>query len=149
MRYAVPAVLLVVALITWAGCKKIEEKVLLKGVFQLNSFYLEGSEDNFMRVALDGYDEPEGCCTYLIDFQDDGDAFGFYYRNDTLDYVVRGEWELKAYHELYINLDDYVNGTFDVDRQGKKKFQLTTNENTIILGGIPNVFSLEMNISRE
>lgn len=144
----VPAILLF-ALMLSLGCKKIEYKVLLKGIFTLEAVYIPGSEENFMKFMLPNYDNPEGCCRYVIDFQDDGDAFGFYYVNDTINYVIKGEWEQQDYHKLYINLDKYVNGVYDIHKDGKKEFTLKTEENTAQFAGTISVTPMELKITRE
>lgn len=148
MRRYIPAILLL-ALMLSLSCKKIEHKLLLKGIFTLEAVYVSGSEENFMNFALPNYNNPEGCCKYIIDFQDDGDMFGFYYVDDELNYVVKGEWEQKDYHVLYLNLDKYVNGIYDVEKDGKKEFTLSTEENTALIGGTANVTPMVLKITRE
>jgi hypothetical protein len=56
---------------------------------------------------------------------------GTYYVNDTINYTVQGTWSLDEKSTLFINLDKYVNGTVEVDRQSRTKYQLSSDLNII------------------
>lgn len=141
---------MVAALICTASCKKIVENHLIKDQWELyNAYAFDDRSNNFMKIVLPGYDNPEGCCRYIIDFQDNNQAFGFYYRNDTLDYMIRGDWFLEDKDHLYIDLDRYVKGSFEIMRDGKRNYTLVSDSNIGSLGSVTVTGSLEMNIYRQ
>lgn len=148
MRYLI--LFSLAAIMLMGSCKKIRENHLIKDQWELYEAYLNNQYDlNFMEVVLDGYNEPEGCCRYIIDFHDDDEVFGFYYRNDTLDYMIRGEWFMEDKDHLYIDLDRYVKGTFKIEKDGHRDYKLTTEENTGAFGPVELTGPLEMHIYRQ
>lgn len=147
MRYA-PAIGMLV-IMTLAGCQKFRENHIIKDVWTLQKVYIFGSkETNMMEVVLNGYNQPEGCCEYVMDFQDDGDVFGYYYRFDTLDYMIKGEWELQSKDKLYVNLDNYVNGVFDLERDNIHHYILKSDSNTGTLGNLVLTGEMELRVER-
>ncbi|CAN5294897.1 hypothetical protein BH09BAC1_BH09BAC1_28100 [soil metagenome] len=123
------SILVIITLTT--SCVKIQNMVIMKGDWELVNYKLDTSSTNFMLSVLPSYENPPGCCKYKIDFQDNDKVVGTYFVNDTVNYRVEGTWSLDEKSKLYINLDKYVNGIFDVDRQNRKTYQLTTQVNTI------------------
>lgn len=147
MRYLPALGLLLLMFAT--SCKKIRENHIIKDVWTLNKVYLFGNEEeNAMNEVLEGYNQPEGCCKYIMDFQDDGDVWGYYYRNDTLDYMIKGEWELQSKDKLYVNLDAYVNGVFDLERDDLHNYELHTDSNTGTLGPITLTGEMRLFVER-
>ena len=147
MRY-LPAIGIVLLLLT-AGCEKFRENHIIKDVWTLQSVYIfDNKETNMMEVVLPNYNKPEGCCEYVMDFQDDGDVFGYYYRFDTLDYMIKGEWDLQDKDHLYVNLDQYVNGIFKLERDDLHHYILHSDSNTGQLGTIEITGEMEMYVER-
>ncbi len=128
----------IITLALYTGCVKLQNKVIMKGEWELVNFQLENSPDNLMEGILQGYNQPPGCCKYMIDFQDGDKVVGTYYVNDTISYTVEGNWSLDDKSELYIKLDDYVDGLFTIDRQSRREYQLKSDKNLIeLLPGSP------------
>ncbi len=133
-RYVVFFSLLMAAMVFMgSGCVKLQNKVLIKGTWELVNYRIDTSAHNFMETVLPSYNNPPGCCKYLIDFQDNDKVVGNYYVNDTLNYSIEGTWSLDEKSTLVIDLDKYVDGTFDIDRQNRKTYQLTSDKNKIEL----------------
>lgn len=142
------AALAIVATI-FTGCVKLQNRVILKGNWELVNYKLDTINRNYMEVVLPSYDNPPGCCKYMIDFQDNDKCVGTYYVNDTVNYTVEGTWSLDEKNELFIDLDKYVNGTFHIDRQNRKDYVLETDQNTIeIDASLTIVFPTRLDIKR-
>jgi len=119
------------AALMFGSCVKIQNKVIMKGDWELVYYKLDTLNQNYMEVVLPSYNNPPGCCKYMIDFQDGDKAIGTYYVNGVVDYTVEGTWSMDKKNKLYVKLDNYVDALFDVDRQNRKNYQLTTDVNTI------------------
>jgi hypothetical protein len=48
--------------------------------------------------------------------------------------MVEGIWSMDEKNKLYVKLDKYVDALFDVDRQNRKDYQLTSDSNLVVLG---------------
>lgn len=117
--------------VSLSSCVKLQNKVLIKGTWELVYYKLDTVDRNYMEVILPGYTEPGNNPKYMIDFKDDGLVTGNYYVQDTLNYSVDGTWSLDEKNMLQIKLDKYVDGLFEIDRQNRKNYVLTTDVNTI------------------
>jgi hypothetical protein len=126
--------------ITIAGyltsCKKIQEDTLIKGLWRLDAYYIDSSAntqstENVMEVILPHFADGGGCCDYKVDFQEDDIVFAYYQTYDTFNYVVIGTWELREFNKIYVNLDRYVDGEFDIDKTSNKHYTLSSEANHI------------------
>lgn len=114
-----------------SSCVKLQNKVLIKGTWELVYYKLDTVDRNYMEVILPGYNVEGNNPKYLIDFKDDGLVTGNYYVQDTLNYSVDGTWSLDEKSMLQIKLDKYVDGLYEIDRQNRKTYVLNTDVNTI------------------
>lgn len=131
------------------SCAKFQHNFIMNGKWELVSAYNNNDYSiNFLNVILPGFNAGGDCCHYIIDFQDQGKAFGFYYSNDTLVYEVQGTWDVPEKNHLYVDLDRYVNGDFLIDRTDHRKYKLTTDSNSANIFGAILINPLEMNIER-
>ncbi len=152
-RYALLC-LLACTIITIAvsSCVKIQNRVLLKGTWELVNYSLDYKQDttgaNAMDFILEDFTQSPNCCKYMIDFKDDGVVTGSYYVLDTLNYSVEGTWSLDEKSMLFIDLDQYVNGLYEIDRQNRKNYIMTTDSNTVDLGATSFVVPVKMDIKR-
>lgn len=117
--------------ILFFSCKKIQEKRIINGTWKVANVELNHANINVMEVFLDGYKSNSKCCSYIVDFRDDNTCTGTYYRNDSLVYTVKGEWVLKKFNLIYVNLDSYVNADLAVDRHSRNYYTLETEENMV------------------
>lgn len=115
------------------SCKKIQEDFIVKGLWRLQGAYIDTFSTNQMNVFLPLYANGNKCCEYKVDFQNDDVVFGYYSTYDTFNYVVIGNWELLKYNQIYIKLDKYVDGVFDIDKVGNKRYDMISEENHIKL----------------
>jgi hypothetical protein len=117
--------------ISLSSCVKIQNKVLMKGTWELVSYKLDTIDRNYMEVILPGYVPSTSSCRYMIDFKDNDVVTGSYYVADTLNYTVDGTWSLDEKSTIVVSLDKYVDGTFEVDRENRKTYYLTTDSNNV------------------
>jgi hypothetical protein len=119
----------IIILFLFFSCIKIETTYVMKGKWELEAFYINNGNTNFMYPILPLYSDGNDCCHYYIYFEDKGVAKAKYYTYDTLNYAVTGEWEMLDDRLMYINLDKYVNGIFEVKINTMKDFQLYSKKN--------------------
>lgn len=105
--------------------------MIIKGLWRLDGFYIDTGTTNIMNSTLQYYDQGNNCCQYKMDFQDNNIVFGYYLTYDTFNYVKIGKWELRKYNELYVQLDEYVDGVFTIKKEATKKYKMTSDENYI------------------
>lgn len=133
-------------ILTATGCYKINQVFILKGEWYLNSLEIDGGSTNFMHGVLPNYDDANGY--YRIFMLDNGLTRGEYYTADTLNYFVTGEWFLQSKDSIYINMDNYVDGTFLIELVGTKEMILTSDHNNIKFFNIGDVKTV-MRVSRD
>ena len=86
---------------------------------------------NTLPVILPGYQQNDGNYRYLINFYGINRCVCSYYAADTLNYEVEGTWSLPKHDVLRIDLDEYVDGDFQMTKLEKDIFLLTTDNNYI------------------
>lgn len=141
----------VLILFSFGGCKKIQERTILTGEWEFKSAYMNHDDaTDILNLVLPYRASYPEDSYYQILFDDDGSVHGKYYTFDTLNYAVDGEWELVKYNVFKVNLDQYVNGTFIVDKMKDGNYKLTSDEdsNAVKFLGNAKVY-LEMNFHRE
>ena len=121
-----------IGMLTISSCESIQQGIILDGKWEVMKVELDHGDLNAMEVFLQGYKSYSQCCHYFVDFRDDGTCSGTYYRNDSLVYTVEGEWDLKEFNLVYVNLDKYVNADLDVNRHSQTYYTLDSEENNII-----------------
>ena len=70
---------------------------------------------------------------------DNGLARGQYYVYDTLNYFVTGTWDLLSPDSIYLDLDNYVQGTFYIELINLDEMILSTDHNNVKFFGIGDV----------
>lgn len=131
--------ILLVSVVVFAStsCYKIHHNYIVKGEWYLNALEIDGGSTNFMDGILPDYVAGDG--EYRIYMLDNGIARSEYYVYDKLNYYKTGTWELLSHDSVYINLDNYVEGTFGVELVNKKEMILTSNHNNIKFFNIGDV----------
>jgi len=122
---------LFVAGMALASCKKVQQDMIVKGVWELKAFYPDTATTNLMNSILPYYSNGGGCCRYKIDFQSDDIVFGYYITYDTFNYVKIGKWQLRKFNKIYVQLDNYVDGEFEIKKSGRKEYTMTSEANYI------------------
>ncbi len=135
--------ILTVAMFTLSSCHKVTHNTILKGQFHLNAFEINGGSTNFMGGVLPNYLDSDSTVIgdYVIYMLDNGLMRGEYYSNDTLVYYRTGIWDMPAKNKIYMNLDVFVDGTFDIETINKNEMLMSTDDNNIKFFNIGSVAS--------
>ncbi len=129
----------------FSSCEKIQENKIINGTWEVTKVELNNGDANAMEVFLNNYVSNSSCCKYIVDFKDDNTCSGTYTRDDSLIYTVTGEWEMRDFNLVYVNLDRYVNAELDVNRHSKKYYTLESETNKVaIFGGNETPTKLEI-----
>lgn len=129
-KFYLSLIIIVVAMFTFSSCKKITEDQIINGLWVVN----EVNIDTFSTNYLDGLPHfPSGndCCNYKLDFEKDGVVLAYYLTYDTFSYVTAGNWEVTKYNQVYINVDRFIDGIFDITKPGIRKWKLESDANHI------------------
>jgi hypothetical protein len=119
-------IIIIVALLN--SCKKTTETQLVNGLWKLNSVNIDTSSANFLS-SLPGFGN--GHTAYKLSFQESDVVFAYYVSNDSIIRYSVGTWTVPAYSQVYIKVDSFIDGTFNIDRSSLYHWQLTSNYNHI------------------
>lgn len=133
----VSRLILIVILLSlfFSSCEKIQENKIISGTWEVTKVELNNGDVNAMEVFLHDYVSNSSCCQYIVDFKDDNTCSATYFNNDTIVYTVSGEWEMRDFNLVYVNLDLYVNAELDVNRHSKKYYTLESETNKVAIFG--------------
>lgn len=121
--------LLLIVGLTLSSCYKLKENFIMKGEWIVHQVRLDGGSTNFMEVILPDYDA--NTCEYKIFFGEDGVCIGQYYVADTLRYAVLGEWVLLDPTHLWVEVDQYVKGSFEIEEQSTSSVHMYAERNIV------------------
>jgi hypothetical protein len=127
-----------------SGCSKVTEMIILKGEFQVLEAKINGGSLNQLDQLFPQF-ETKG--RYLIYMMDDGVMKAEYYIGDDLDFVSWGEWELLKPNQIFMKIDDYINGTFLMRINGNNHYTMYCDSNDIAFYNI-GVSSMELELER-
>lgn len=117
----------------FSSCEKIQEKKIINGTWEVTKVELNNGDANAMEIFLQGYVTNSSCCQYIVDFNDDNTCTGTYYQSDTLVYSINGEWEMRDFNLVYVNLDRYVNTELQVNRHSRNYYTLESDTNRVAI----------------
>lgn len=117
--------------LTVSSCRKIQEDQLLKGLWVVEGLYFDTVATNQLTTYFPGHDATSKCCQYKINFDEDNLVIGYYLTNDSFTYVTTGLWELTAFNELQLKLDNFANGEFAIKNKGVKRRHLISEKNIL------------------
>jgi hypothetical protein len=116
--------------LTISSCKKVTEDQLINGLWRIDEIYVDTISTNYL-YNLPHYPEGNNCCAYKIDFERDGTVLAFYVTHDSINYVAPGIWYLPEYNKIYMKVDSFFDGTFDIAKPTLKHFRLSSDANHI------------------
>lgn len=120
---------LVVSTFTFSGCFKVKENFIMKGEWVVKTIQLDGGSTNFMETILPDFDP--NTCEYKIYFGEDGVCNGQYFVDGTLNYAIQGSWVLLDPTHLWIEMDQYVKGSFEIEEQSTSLVHMYAERNII------------------
>ena len=112
------------------SCKKTTEDQLINGLWALESVYVDTSTANYMNKFPE-FANGNGCCFYKINFDEANIVLSYYLTHDSVRTVATGTWIVNSYSQVYIKLDNFMDGTFNIDRVAPKHWELTSKANHI------------------
>ncbi|HWB61884.1 MAG TPA: hypothetical protein VG603_00130 [Chitinophagales bacterium] len=130
LRRITPLLAIIGIIAAASSCKKITESQLINGLWRINYVYIDSSTTNYIST-FPGYSQGAGCCSYKMDFQDNGGCTAYYIVNDSVKYVAPGSWRLLTYSQVYMKVDNFIDGTFDITRPTGKHWILNSDANHI------------------
>ena len=101
----------------------------MKGEWVVNSVELDGGKTNMMYTILPDYNADSS--KYVVYFGEEGRCTGQYYLNEKLNYAVEGTWSLVDKHHIYIELDNYVKGIFELEEQSRTEMIMYAEQNIV------------------
>lgn len=116
------------AICSFSSCKKITEDNLINGLWLLKEVNIDTSTVNYL-TNLPHYSSGGDCCQYKMDFEKDGTMVTYYLTHDTLSAVQGGSWYVTQYKQVYIQVDNFIDGVFDIEQTTIKKRTLTSEQN--------------------
>ena len=129
MFKAVTAVLLLILILTAAdSCKKTTESQLVNGLWQLNTVNLDTATGNYL-TKFPNFGG--SCCAYKLSFQENDILFGYYITNDSIKLLRVGSWNVVSYTQVYMKVDSFIDGTFDINRPTLSHWDLTSHYNHV------------------
>lgn len=130
--YKVLAFTALLTTVAFSSCKKIREDNFIKGLWKLNSIYVDTLSANQMN-ALPYFSNGNDCCEYRLDFQDNDVLFGYYFTYDTFNNsgFALGRWKLNSYNTIDLELGGYIDGRFDIEKPTPKTFRFSSDANHI------------------
>ena len=123
------ALLSLIIMSTCTSCYKVKEIFIMKGEWVVNSVELDGGKTNMMYTILPDYHTDNS--RYVVYFGDEDRCTGQYYIDDNLNYAVEGTWALIDKHHIYIELDNYVKGVFELEEQSRTEMIMYAEQNIV------------------
>lgn len=117
-----------------SSCYKVKKTFIMKGEWVVNSVRINGGATNFMEVLLPEFDSDT--CEYRIYFGEGGVCSGQYYVGDSLRYAVLGDWVLLDDTHLWVEIDQYVKGSFEIEEQSASQTYMYAEKNIVKLYNI-------------
>lgn len=129
MRVIGFSVIMMAAVVSFSGCEVFVDLGLKTSTFEMYDARLPNSDLNWSTLLLPGYKENDPSFRYLIHYYDNDRCTGSYYAADTLQYEVEGTWSLLEPDVMRLQLDDFVDGDFNITKLDKTTYLLETESN--------------------
>jgi len=117
-------------LLCFNSCKKITEDYLINGLWQVTEVNINGSSVNYLD-SLPHYTTGNDCCAYKLDFERDNTVIAYYIAHDNFERIEAGNYKVTDYNEVFIKVDNFIDGTFEITQPSIKKRVLTSDANHI------------------
>lgn len=127
------------------SCKKITQDQLINGLWEVTNVEIDTSTTNFLVTHLPHYINGNNCCAYKLDFEKDNTVIAYYITNDSFNRYDLGYWEVTAYKEIYVQVDSFLDGTFQIAQPTIKSRKLTSDENYVqaLHDTLPTMFEMK------
>ncbi len=119
-------------LLTVNSCKKITQDQLINGLWKVKSVTVDTSSYNYLNT-LNHFADGDDCCAYKLDFEKDNIVIAYYIANNDLEKIVAGTWEAIDYNTVEVQVDSFMDGSFEINRPSPKHWKLTGEKNHLPL----------------
>ena len=130
IRFSTAAAITALIISAFSSCKKLTEDQIINGLWVVNQVNIDTFSTNYLD-ALPHFPSGNDCCNYKLDFERDGVVLAYYLTFDTFSYVTAGNWEVTKFNQVYINVDRFIDGTFDITKPAIRKWKLESDANHI------------------
>ena len=94
------------------------------------------------------YNPAIGDYQYSLNFAENDVVIASYVINDTLYYTKEGEWQLNSTKEMHLVLDNFINGTFTLDKLDSENYNLTSDQDSNYIESLDTVVRLTIKLNR-
>ncbi|MBX7181125.1 MAG: hypothetical protein K1X82_03345 [Bacteroidia bacterium] len=129
-------------------CRKTEENNFLKGTWQINSMKINKDTADPFILFFPNYNPAIGDYQYSLNFAENDVVIASYVINDTLYYTKEGEWQLNSTKEMHLVLDNFINGTFTLDKLDSENYNLTSDQDSNYIESLDTVVRLTIKLNR-
>ena len=119
-----------------SSCKKIKQNYIMNGEWDVLEVTLNGGSLNQMEQFLPGFTTGSDCCSYVMSFEDEGFCSTILTIDGDITAYSEGEWDMPNRNQLYFKVDEYVDGTFDLSKEGDGVWILDAPVNNIEAYGV-------------
>lgn len=137
----------ILLLVLAASCKKITENKIRKDKWTVHKITAPDGDDNLMAFFLPNFRDYPDESRYIIDFYEGGTAEARNYLGDSLIYTKPGTWDLKEKDLLYLDVDDHVDGEYEIHREKTKTYTLKCDSN--YNEALDSYLALHIRVTRE
>jgi hypothetical protein len=119
-----------VGILSFSACKKITEDQIINGLWRIQYVHVGPTVFNYLD-SLPHYSDGNECCFYKLDFERDGVVIAYYLTYDSLNSINAGTWSLISGNEIELNVGDFLDGTFEIEKPTPRHWNLTSEANHI------------------
>lgn len=130
------------------SCKKVKRTFLLKGKWEIESFKINGGQEDMIAAFFANHTAGDG--KMLMNFSDEGVFKAEHYSYNKIDSVIYGTWSMPEHDVAIVRMGDLADGTFQVELVDATHAILHTDSNLIRFYDIGYVTAvLELSLSQK
>ena len=111
------------------SCKKVKRTFLLKGKWEIESFKINGGEEDMIGAFF--ADHIPGNGQMIMNFSDAGVFKAEHYSYNKIDSILYGTWSMPEHDVSVVRMGDLADGTFQVELVDASHVILHTDSNLI------------------
>lgn len=122
------------------SCKKVKRTFLLKGKWEIESFKINGGDQDMIAAFFANHTAGDG--KMIMNFSDEGVFRADHYSYNKVDSIIYGTWSMPEHDVAKVRMSDLVDATFQVKLVDTKHAVLYTDSNLIRFYNIGYVTSV-------
>ena len=132
----------------FSTCRKAEENNFKDGEWRISTLRMNKDTADALRLFLPIYSAQGSKSKYDFDFADNKIVLSTYYFQDTIVFTKEGEWELREKNEMYLYVDNFINGTFSLTKLSADEYNFTSTEDSNYIEALDSVVRLSFKLRR-